>query len=290
MRYLERRKTDRFRRRQRLARLLAPAAVLALLVVYDLRVLIAWDPYYRADTPTAPVWAAGMFLALNVLVLRLLLYLWFEVKWVFFSTLFRRLPGFVLQALVFAVPFVPPLLALKNYTIHETQAFRRRFPACRQSRHVDAAPPARRFQDTRHLYCLYGVTESGKTEIRVVRFRRGSEEDVRRLRNGILNDMTERLEASPPEAGDAIRAGVARQEADALRGKIDDVLVTVVQGAIPDGLTFRVWRRRLVVSYHLRAQADALFACTSVDRGATWSAPVECEPADSRIRDSRVPK
>ena len=142
MRFLERHKTEQFRRRQRFYRLLGPMLLLIAVVIGDACFLLRWDPYYPAGNPTRPVVTAALFLFVNLFVARVLLYFWFQSKWVFPWQTLRRLPVFALQAVLFAVPFVAPMLALRGYRLHESQSFQRRFPATRYSRFVDAAAPS----------------------------------------------------------------------------------------------------------------------------------------------------
>ena len=288
MRYLERRKTGPFRRRQRFARLLAPAAVCALLIAYDVHFLLAWDPYYHGASAVAPVIASGGVLALNFFILRLLIYLWFEVKWVFMADLLRRVPVFLAPAVLFAVPFVPPLLALKGYTIHQARSFQRRFPTSRYSRYLRDAPPACRFEDSRRLYGLYQRTSGQDNEIRVVRSRRGLEDFVQQARAAIHKEAAMRLEQADASARDKIMAEARERETAALHGIIDDRLVATIEGSHAQRLEFRVAGRRLLVAYTTVADPGLLKVSSSADRGATWSPPKECEPTDALLRHSSL--
>ena len=185
-RFLEKSKTEQFRRRQRFYRLIGPILLLILLVAGDVWFLLTWAPYYHGGRPTRPVVTAAWFLFINLFVARLLLHFWCQVKWVFLWHTLRRLPIFALQAALFAVPFVPPMLALRGYRLHQTLSFEQRVPEGPHWQFVRRSAPAQRFEDSRYLYCTYARTrrtdKDTVTEIHFVRCRKGASKAIRKLK------------------------------------------------------------------------------------------------------------
>jgi len=280
LRFLERRKTDQFRRRQRYYRLLGPALILLLLIAGDARFLLGWDPYYDVGRPTRAVWVAGWFLFANFLVVRCLLHFWFQVKWVFLGQTLRHAPVFIVQAAVFALPFIAPMLALRGYRIHDAASFSRRFPACRYSRFVDRAPAAQVFEDTRYLYCVYGRERHGELALHFLRCRKGAQPKVREVRRQLLARLSRSMEGKSDEEQTRLLNEFKEVESRALRPYLADMVLATHKEDPAARLEFRLTRSGGIhVVYALKSDPHALFVFSSRDRGATWSDVAEATPA-----------
>jgi len=277
-RFLERRRTEAFRRRQRFYRLLGPGLLLLAAVVADACFLLRWDPFYNDGRPLAPLWTAARFLAVNFFVARLLLYLWFEVRYVVGRAVLRRAPSFALQAVILALPFTLPLLGIFGYTVHAPAAFAGRFPATRHSWRLSQARPEQCFEDARYLYCAYAEADAGRGEaVRVIRCRKDAIPRVRAIRDRLTTELAEGLERTPPERQDALMADLAMREDEALRGLVEVNEVGVVPSGAEAQISFRTRGRRLYVLWRSGARVRRAF---TDDRGASWSEFSETSAGD----------
>ena len=286
-RFLERRRTEAFRRRQRFYRLLGPGLLLLAAVVADACFLLRWDPFYNDGRPLAPLWTAARFLAVNFFVARLLLHLWFEVRYVVGRAVLRRAPWFALQAVLLALPFTLPLLGLFGYTVHAPAAFAGRFPATRHSWHLSQARPEKCFEDARYLYCAYaetGAAGGGGEAVRVIRCRKDAIPRVRAIRDRLTTELAEALDRTPPERQDALMADLAKREDEALRGLVEVSAVGVVPSGAEAQISFRTRGRRLYVLWASGARVRRAF---TEDRGASWSEFSEISAGDPGL--ARLP-